>query len=490
MNIFLKIKEKKEIIKDFLLFQSITVLLFFSFIWKHFSVDTYFLFFSNTDSSHSVYNFVISSGRLIPGLLYLFFEKLNINVVENQVLIFLAGIFVFALSVQIFYSTALKVFKNQDKILIFILSNIFYLSIFIGGMLIFSTPFVLFHISILFLSLAFRFLVQQKLFVSIFFAVASLFVYQVWFPLFLVVFFVYRTLKLNKTVVSSLIWTAFLYVLGFGLNYLFIKVYANLFNSSPNNRAEVGLVSFVETLKLFRTMTHTTITVTFEHFSKYFFVKIVGIMLIFIAYSVLLVKQKFSKVKYLTVTFLSISMLIVLPLIPSLFGKNHWIGDRYVLATGSMIGVLYFLFLFLNSNKYIKTGVMLFGIFYFVFMMQALNNEALILKSVNKKDAYLAKKYIEIIKNYEKKTGIEIKNVQFAKDKNTKRCKLEKCRGNLTLSSFSVEWADLESLNYYNKTKFKEINDLNEKYCKDRDWDEFSRDQLIFEGNSVLICVY
>ena len=213
-------------------------------------------------------------------------------------------------------------------------------------------------------------------------------------------------------------------------------------------------------------------------------------MLIFIVYSVLLVKQKFSKVKYLIVTFLSILMLVILPLIPALFGKNHWIGDRYVLATGSMIGVLYFLFLFLNSHKYTKFLVMFFGVFYLIFMIQTLNTEAFILKSVNKKDEYLAKKYMEVIKKHEKKTGIKVENIQFANDKNTKKCKLEKCKGNLTLSSFSVEWADLESLNYYNKRDFNEVNNLDESYCKNRDWDEFDKGQLVFNGNSVLICVY
>ena len=58
--------------------------------------------------------------------------------------------------------------------------------------------------------------------------------------------------------------------------------------------------------------------------------------------------------------------------------------------------------------------------------------------------------------------------------------------------SLTRKWSDLRSINYYLGRNFKRTRSLDEyqQQFGTKDWNAFSRDQLIFAGNKLHLCLY
>lgn len=99
----------------------------------------------------------------------------------------------------------------------------------------------------------------------------------------------------------------------------------------------------------------------------------------------------------------------------------------------------------------------------------------------------------EAVREYENSSGNVITKVAFYTDAETLHPYYPNLyEGDLLISSFYTEWSDITSLNYYLGTNYKRA-EQNEKYVEyflGRNWDNLSQQQLIFDGDTLHLCVY
>lgn len=99
----------------------------------------------------------------------------------------------------------------------------------------------------------------------------------------------------------------------------------------------------------------------------------------------------------------------------------------------------------------------------------------------------------EAVREYENSSGNVITKVAFYTDAETLHPYYPNLyEGDLLISSFYTEWSDITSLNYYLGTNYKRV-EQNEKYVEyflGRNWDNLSQQQLIFDGDTLHLCVY
>jgi hypothetical protein len=64
--------------------------------------------------------------------------------------------------------------------------------------------------------------------------------------------------------------------------------------------------------------------------------------------------------------------------------------------------------------------------------------------------------------------------------------------GDLVVSSFNTSWSNINALNYYLDTQFEKV-DCDEQYIEyfsNFDWECLSKEQLVFEGDTLHLCIY
>ena len=113
---------------------------------------------------------------------------------------------------------------------------------------------------------------------------------------------------------------------------------------------------------------------------------------------------------------------------------------------------------------------------------------------LNALDEYRYNYIGQAIDDYQENTGIEIKKIAFYSD-------AEKiyppypnlyCQGDLVVSAFYTDWSDIKALNYYLGGNYEKIDPLDEyvTYFAERNWDRLSSNQLLFEKDTLHICIY
>lgn len=113
--------------------------------------------------------------------------------------------------------------------------------------------------------------------------------------------------------------------------------------------------------------------------------------------------------------------------------------------------------------------------------------------NLNYEDKLIAEEIGKEIYNYEQETGVEVKKVAVYKDKNPRYTYPNIfVTGDINISAFGTEWSDVNSINYYNNLKLERIEqdqEIANKFASE-DWESFNKDQLIFEGDTLHLCVF
>ena len=113
---------------------------------------------------------------------------------------------------------------------------------------------------------------------------------------------------------------------------------------------------------------------------------------------------------------------------------------------------------------------------------------------VNALDQYRYQVVYQAIREYQDETGTEIKKVAFYTDAETAKPQYSDLfhTGDLVVSAFTTSWSDLNAMNYYLHTNYERAAQVEKytEYFAGRNWDTLSKDQLIFDGDTLHICVY
>ena len=99
----------------------------------------------------------------------------------------------------------------------------------------------------------------------------------------------------------------------------------------------------------------------------------------------------------------------------------------------------------------------------------------------------------QAIREYEQESGTEVTKVAVCQDAYVPDSWVEFTSDRYSRArSLNRTWSDIDSLNYYLGRKFRRADDneaIREQFAG-KDWNAFSRDQLVFEGNTLYLCVY
>ena len=99
----------------------------------------------------------------------------------------------------------------------------------------------------------------------------------------------------------------------------------------------------------------------------------------------------------------------------------------------------------------------------------------------------------QAIEEYEEQSGTQVERIAFYSDAHVPECWTEfTSRRYARPRSLTRKWSDLRSINYYLGRNFKRTKSLDEyqQQFGTKDWNAFSRDQLIFAGKKLHLCLY
>jgi hypothetical protein len=100
----------------------------------------------------------------------------------------------------------------------------------------------------------------------------------------------------------------------------------------------------------------------------------------------------------------------------------------------------------------------------------------------------------QAIINYQETTGEKVTKIAFYDDADTEMPQYPGLygEGDLVISSYCTSWSDINAINYYLGTDYEktESDERYVEYFSSQDWQCLSEEQLIFEGDTLHLCVY
>jgi len=222
-----------------------------------------------------------------------------------------------------------------------------------------------------------------------------------------------------------------------------------------------------------------------------------GTLIFFIILSTCIItfsqKSSDKTIKYVILILLS----FIICIIPSFFMIRPGIEARSSMSIGSIIGMsIIFLNYVIDHNtkflKYIMITLSVFCLTYNTINTLYIFNSHII---TNKIDNNMGNEIKEKIDEYESKTGNTITKVAYCGDKN-ERDYLEnfnKKLASFNQRAFGNKYCIIEALNYYCNRKFEKIemnSEIYERNFKDKDWDIYCDEQIVFEDDIMYFCMY
>ena len=107
------------------------------------------------------------------------------------------------------------------------------------------------------------------------------------------------------------------------------------------------------------------------------------------------------------------------------------------------------------------------------------------LLKTNAQEIIIAQQYLHQIEEYEKSENIVVKNIEFCCDSNPEEC---------SANALSVNYSFRGLMGYVSGRDFNVLEMTNEEIRKsfeEKDWDILvEEEQLIFDGDTLYVCVY
>ena len=226
---------------------------------------------------------------------------------------------------------------------------------------------------------------------------------------------------------------------------------------------------------------------TWNLFSKYFIPTVIVVSII-----LLLILKKFKNIlDYLFVVLIAILSCSI----PPLLGKYLSIEARIITSIGSIIGISIIILvksLKQNDKIYKRIIILIFAIF--IFGINSFNyiNNCIMIYNSNKLEKEELQNIASTIRKYEETEQKKITKVAFYNDIQRENTFLNYPNNSFTIKSICTSYARKDSVQYYLNEDLTEVNQNEEltEYFSMKNWTSFSEEQLIFEDDTVHICVY
>lgn len=479
-------KDKKLILYPFIL-----SLLFFGVnVTLEYATDTYATFEELGTWQWMLYE----NGRIFNALIYYVIEALQIPNGYVYKLSYAFAILFLTLSIY-FFSKLLKDFCRNDllcsSLAFMTLANFYIIEYFL---------FIekgLFMLAILLCSLAtyctvsyFKNSQNSYLFSALFCLVWAVFIYQIILGLYVILclpFILKYSKKIKYFLINNFI-TAFLYAIPLALAFVVTKFFL-----SSSRMGGLGNI-FSNISYHFPHIIQLSIEDWFfipQHMLLTFFLIIIAVAIVII---VLHKKQNNVVLSFLSLVYL-ITGAIFTSFFPAFSGVTADFWARTIYPYGSLLGILLVhLLLTYDFNSNSKYLYVIGSIILLILSCQYLIFQSMLVDryKCNEADRY----YCEIIGNkiqeYETENNITVDTICFYKDKSLRWFDIGLGDDGMMTRAQSCGWSNLTSLNLYLDSNYQKGESLEkyQEYFSTLNWDTYSDQQIIFDGNVLHLCVY
>lgn len=279
---------------------------------------------------------------------------------------------------------------------------------------------------------------------------------------------------------------ATIYGCNIGISYIVTKF---LFNSSRLEEAHISLKSIYWVIKRIFEVTVNK----FYHMQRGQFCLLLLIGAMAVILCILFDKRYREAGTYLAVVYLLIGNLFV-SFFPYFMGISGSYESRIIYPYGCMIGI-FLTWSCMDMHQDAKKNIVVAALaLSFMVCAQYLKVQDVFIDRYrcNQADQYLCEIIGEAINKYETQNDIEVEYICFYKDQSVTWYDHGYESSELNVRAQSCGWSRLNSLNYYLDKNFIETEG-NKKYFdyfQEFNWDTYCEDQLIFEEDTLHICIY
>ena len=497
-------KESRVKIKKFIVIYLMTLIICLPFLAPHKITDTYW----NIGEGIEIYKYTpLKDGRIVHFLILSVMDFFNIKMEFYSIAVHYICIIIYAFSIYNVFSYIMQLLKNkieQNKN-----SKILKVIILISSVLIILNPLtvenfayienLIMSLSIFIGTIAARIIHENKkgaYLKTLFLIILAGLCYQgnlnVWIGLCIL----YFAIDEKKTIKE---WIRYLLKLGLITILVLASLVAilnitNLIIGNEQSRLGICKQDLKEILSLFYIFITRPITdVTFGYYPKM-------LISISILITTLLVVnlEKNKPINSLIKYYFLIIIIILACVCPAFLQNNISLSARMINGVGAIIGISLIYLCYIISkkeNQNIKATiiVLILSIITFCINLFDYYNIAYMNQVTMKEEEKYITQINEVMIEYEKENDIVLKKAMIFKDSNyTKTYK------NLPSNTFNsraifTTYSRIYCLNYYTGRDLEEelySEEKYNKYFKDKDWNEFNKEQVKFEGDTVYICIY
>lgn len=463
------------------------------FVFQHFSIDTYGLL-NNLDDHCLVW---IGSFRYFGSAVCKIWFALGNNPMVNPALDTLFYIFTVALAVVILSKYIYGFFKNKSLLSYMIIN----LSVLVSVVNIWFTNILTFPECIFVTSVGVLFCFAAIIsfssktttiggIISSVLLICSTAVYQQ----FLIIFIIYEILLIGlkfiqeeKTAVKSILTSYIkfiIFVMISGIIYVAIGIgLQKLFSIAPNERVGGSIGVILDNFKYFVTHQHSYLK------GRGFF----NTEILTVCYAIVAIIWGVSFVAYVRKNKFSLKSFLLLLSYIVAYGSSFTMGlistsrsHRTMFGLFSVFALFSVGSIILLNIKYVKyilcvSLILVYALNIFKTVEMSINQYKL-----NEKELIYANLYLDKINKYENETNTTVKRIEFCTDGNLDIAKEE--------SAFTSDYSLTGLMNYVSGRDFSAIDMADNKYrqtFESKDWKSVNPDeQLIFEGDTLYLCVY
>lgn len=472
-----------------------TLILCSNFLKVHFAQDTYCVYYDGWNQYIKVF---LTSSRMFNALLLAIAKVCHFSLETTIIISSILTILFFSLAWYILYRYIIKMMKKENNILdelmiigisFLIIFNFctFELTIFLeSGMM---------ALSVLLSVISAGLFSSGKYIRSFIILILASFGYQSSIGLFVLialVFIAYKDRDNLKNIFKKAIWIFIFWGIIMLLNLLISKGFAIFFEVPPRQTTMPNFSEIINTIvKYVKFVLIDNVDVGF----KYWYLSI--IILISILFIILFTKNKkyFNIFEYIILIVVS----ILIPIAPVLTMpvSSQYMVPRMCITFGSILGILLlYLFIIMKPNNVklvqkimVTLVIVLFTINSIYFIRGSSENIA-----TGYLDKNVAGAILNQINKYEKESGIKIKNIGIMFDsEGTTYYNAQPPMGSATVRSMITDWAAIPALEYYGQVKYNRVYEIPEEIKKEfsaKSWDYYSDEQLVFNGDTLYLCLF
>lgn len=492
VNIFNKNKTNIYIFLAMLIF---TIIICSNFFNMHFSQDTYAVY--STGWGEYIKTFLFSN-RIFSAIAFWIADLLNMSINIAVLISSILAIVFFSIAWFLLYEYVIKlVRKEQDKwfnILIIGISFSILYNFCTFETLIFVEAAVM-ALAILLAVISSRLYINEKYLKSFLVLLISSCCYQTGTTLFLMltlVFIAYKYKGNIKEIFKKSLGVFLFWGITMLINLGVSKLFSNYFGASIRKTSMLTFSEIISTIqKYVKELLVNNLNIGFD---GWYLIIIILLTILFII-AIFKEKKYFHIFEYIVLLLVS----FVVPILPLIVTpiENQYIESRMAMCFGAILGaILLYLVIVLQANK-IK---ILEKVIYITTLFLFITNSIYFVRASSENmatvyiDRNLAKTVLQNIDEYQEKTGNVIDTIGITWDNSPStyydgQLHLRSTNARGMVTDFSV----IQALEYYSGKDYNAIyqppDDI-KTYFSQYNWDFFSEEQLLFEDNTLWLCLY